>query len=110
MFTQAKVKHKTKYFSINLHRNENGKKTGKKKKIQKKEEEEEEKEEEEQQVVKVLGTTGWNTWRRRTRERAKLSEIVRAITSMKYLQQGWDSRRNFETEPRNFSNLETFFE
>ena len=106
MFTQAKVKHKTKYFSINLHRNENGKKTGKKKKIQKKEE----KEEEEQQVVKVLGTTGWNTWGRRTRERAKLSEIVRAITSMKYLQQGWDSRRNFETEPRNFSNLETFFE
>lgn len=36
MFTQAKVKHKKKYFSINLHRNENGKKTGKKKKIQKK--------------------------------------------------------------------------
>lgn len=81
-----------------------------KRKKYKKKEEEEEKEEEEQQVVKVLGTTGWNTWRRRTRERAKLSEIVRAITSMKYLQQGWDSRRNFETEPRNFSNLETFFE
>lgn len=59
---------------------------------------------------KSSGTTGWNTWGRRTRERAKLSEIVRAITSMKYLQQGWDSRRNFETEPRNFSNLETFFE